>query len=93
VIVNRIALNFDQVEEHNPPPNPAKLTDSRAKGYIAEYGYHSWELDALDPLMMRDLIKETVWSYRDEDQYHKVLDREREYIKTLKRIEENWKTL
>lgn len=29
VEVRRIALNFDQVEEYSPPPNPAKLTDSR----------------------------------------------------------------
>ena len=29
LIVNRIALNMDQVEEYNPPPNPAKTTDSR----------------------------------------------------------------
>ena len=26
----RLALNYDQVEEYRPPPNPAKMTDSRA---------------------------------------------------------------
>ena len=30
--VKRLALNWDQVEMYNPPPNPAKLTDSRANG-------------------------------------------------------------
>jgi hypothetical protein len=29
--VRRIALNMDQVEEYDPPPNPAKLTDSRVR--------------------------------------------------------------
>lgn len=55
-IVNRIALNLDQIEQYNPPPNPAKLSDSRCQAYIAEYGDESWELDALDPRTINDLI-------------------------------------
>ena len=47
--VNRLALNIDQVEEYQPPPNPTKLEDSRAAGYVDLYGMESWELDALDP--------------------------------------------
>ncbi len=34
----RLALNRDQVTRYNPPPNPAKVTDPRAKAYIAEFG-------------------------------------------------------
>jgi hypothetical protein len=48
----RLALNMDQVEEHNPPLNPAKVTDTRAQAYIATYGTESWELDALDPIIL-----------------------------------------
>jgi hypothetical protein len=40
----RLALNMEQVEQYNPPPNPAKISDSRANGYIAEFGNESWEL-------------------------------------------------
>jgi hypothetical protein len=47
--VQRIALNMDQVEHYGPPPNPAKITDSRCAGYIRNYGEESWELDALEP--------------------------------------------
>jgi hypothetical protein len=65
VEVVRIALNMDQVEQYAPPPNPAKLTDSRATGYIAEYGRSSWELDALDPSMLDRLIEDEIWQYRD----------------------------
>ncbi|MGW1813314.1 hypothetical protein ACWCQM_07045 [Streptomyces sp. NPDC002125] len=63
--VRRIALNMDQVEAHQPPPNPAKLTDSRARGYIAEHGDSSWELDALEPSMLDRLIEDEIWAYRD----------------------------
>src|SRR5260370_31806431 len=47
--VVRLALNMEQVEEMQPPPNPAKLSDSRAEGYIAKFGDESWQLDAIDP--------------------------------------------
>lgn len=37
--VEVLALTTDQVEEYDPPPNPTKLTDSRAETYIAQHGY------------------------------------------------------
>jgi hypothetical protein len=55
--LRRIALTWDQIEEYEPPPNPAKLTDSRAAGYIEEYGRESWELDALEPQTLDALIR------------------------------------
>lgn len=67
VEVRRIALNMDQVLQYSPPPNPAKLTDSRAPEYVAEHGYESWELDALEPRVMRRLIQATIDDYKDVD--------------------------
>ena len=93
VEVNRIALNLDQIKKYDPPPNPAKLTDSRAPGYITKYGYDSWELDALEPRVLDQLIRDTVTGYRNEWRYNKVLEKERQYLAVLKRIEENWQTL
>ena len=57
---------MNQIEEFNPPPNPAKITDSRATAYIAEFGYNSWELDALEPSVMVDLIEESLSSVRQK---------------------------
>lgn len=54
--VVRIALTMDQVEQYSPPPNPAKLTDSRGSDYVQRYGHESWELDALEPRTLVDLI-------------------------------------
>jgi len=58
--LERLALNMDQIEEYEPPPNPAKLTDSRCAGYIAEFGPDSWELDALEPAVIAELIRSAV---------------------------------
>ncbi len=88
--VERIALNMDQVEEYNPPPNVAKFTDSRFGTYVSEYGNSSWELDALDPTVLRDLITDKVLQYRDDEIFHDVLERETEYRRILLDIEENW---
>ena len=74
--INRIALNMDQIEELDLPPNPAKLSDSRARGYIAEFGRSSWELDALDPQYMSDLIEAAVKKLRDPDIYEATRMRE-----------------
>lgn len=69
VDVRRIALNMDQIEEHEPPPNPAKLTDSRATSYIREHGSSSWELDALEPTLLDRLIEDEIWAWWDADQW------------------------
>jgi beta-lactamase class A len=45
--VVKIGLTMEQVEEHKPPPNPAKMSDSRANKYVEEHGNQSWEVDAL----------------------------------------------
>jgi hypothetical protein len=76
--VHRVALNMDQVELYNPPPNPAKLTDSRVGAYILEYGRDSWELDALEPSVMVDLIRDQVLALRDDTPWQEALDREEE---------------
>lgn len=60
VEVVRLALNTDQVQLYNPPPNPAKMTDSRAAEYVAYHGDQSWELDALSPEVIEDLIRQAV---------------------------------
>jgi hypothetical protein len=69
ITIRRIALNMDQVEEYNPPPNPAKSTDSRFKKYVEEHGNESWELDALEPAVLDALITDTIDEYRRPEPY------------------------
>ena len=65
VEVRRLALNMDQVRRYNPPPNPAKMTDSRFGGYASKFGQKSWELDALEPQVIAQLIRVNVESIID----------------------------
>jgi hypothetical protein len=67
--LKRIALNMDQVEEKNPPPNPAKVTDSRFENYQAKYGDESWELDALPPQYLAALVSRHIDDEIDDDKW------------------------
>ncbi len=83
--VNRIALNMNQIEKYEPPPNPSKISDPRAGEYIKKHGYESWELDALDPKMLAKLIESTVKKYRDEKQWKAKVSEENIHIARLQR--------
>lgn len=87
---HRLALNMEQIDQYSPPPNPTKLTDSRANGYIEKYGYECWELDALEPQVISDLISENVLKYRNDRQYKNVLKQEKEEKALLEELSENW---
>lgn len=67
LLFQRIALNMDQVEEVNPPPNPAKVTDSRFLEYQKEFGDESWELDALAPDYLNNLLTEHIEMHINQD--------------------------
>lgn len=86
VQVKRVALTMEQVQTYNPPPNPAKLTDSRCGKYMDEFGDESWELDALEPQMMTNLIRNEVTALRDDDIYWAVCEREKAEKKELQMI-------
>lgn len=88
--VRRLALNFDQVEEYQPPPNPAKLSDSRAPAYVAEFGYESWELDALEPAILVGLIRDTIEGLRDDDIWQEKVEREDRDRTLLTQASEQW---
>jgi hypothetical protein len=54
--VEKLALTMAQIREYNPPPNPAKISDSRAKAYIEKHGNSSWEVDALPPQRLSQIV-------------------------------------
>lgn len=90
VHVQRIALNMNQVTRYNPPPNPAKVTDSRFGAYQAKYGDQSWELDALEPAVLVDLVRRAVAQYRDDVLWSEVLEEECKGRCTLETLLENF---
>lgn len=84
VSFERLALKYAQVQVLNPPENPAKVTDSRAKQYIKVYGHSSWELDAVEPKELARLVEAAVVNLRDEKLWKEAVKRETEMKSELK---------
>lgn len=90
VEVEHLALTTEQVEIYNPPPNPAKFSDPRAEWYVKEHGYTSWEVDALRPDTLTQLVRDNIENIIDTDAFMNVLDLENTDKMRLKKISEEF---
>ncbi len=75
VKLNRLALNMDQVDKYDPPPNPAKETDARFSGYVKKYGQSCWELDALEPKVISGMVEKNIKKLIDFDVWEETNER------------------
>lgn len=88
--INRLALNMNQVRTYRPPPNPAKITDSRFIGYLQLYGEESWELDALEPRVLADLIRGALERFIDTAAWEERTALVAEETATLEEAARRW---
>lgn len=94
VEVVRVALTMEQIEDQQPPPNPAKQTDARFRRYVEETGLDdSWELDALDPTYLRDLVSSTIEQYLDRDTFDDAVAHETQQRQTIRHVAGYWNNL
>jgi uncharacterized protein DUF2786 len=90
VQIHRVALNKAQVDKYQPPENPAKMSDSRAEGYVAAHGEYSWELDALEPSVLSRIIEANILHWCDQDRMAKARRRQQAARDTLGGIYSRW---
>lgn len=90
VEVRRLALNMDQIDQYSPPPNPTKITDSRAKKYIDEFGMECWELDALRPAVLMQIIEDEIDQIRDIDLWDAKVEEETKHRDLLGKCSKRW---
>ncbi len=88
--LRRLALNMPQIEQYKPPPNPAKETDARFLQYQRKYGNDSWELDALEPAVLAQLIHDAVVGLREKDKYDALVKEELKHRAQLTLCAEKW---
>jgi len=92
VEVERIALTMEQIEEYQPPPNPAKTTDSRYESYRRVFGDDSWELDALDPRVLTEIIAISVGNHTQSAKRSKQIKKQEFDRKKIKELADNWQS-
>jgi hypothetical protein len=91
VRVIRIALTMPQVRQYAPPPNFAKESDSRFAAYVEQFDTTDcWELDALSPAVIADLIREHVEARIDQDSWREAQASEAANRDLLDRAAANW---
>jgi hypothetical protein len=74
-----IALTLEQIEQYDPPRNPAKIKDPRSAKFIKELGTSSWEVDALRPEVLHSLLEEQIISRIDFGRYEQIVNEEKHH--------------
>jgi hypothetical protein len=89
--VRRIALNMEQVQRYSPPPSFVKEGDTRTTGYRERFGTEEcWELDALSPTVIADLIRSEIEGLIDQPAWRAALAREQQGSELLASVAKNW---
>lgn len=91
VTVERVALTYEQVQEYGLTPNPTKLTDPRAMSYISQYGRECWELDAIEPSELQNLVLNAIENHVDLDQWENSKAQMEEEREALEETFEKWR--
>ncbi len=84
--IQHIGLTSEQVKLHNPPENTAKSADPRYKDYILQYGTKCWEVDALNPPTLHELIDTAILGLIDIDRFNAMIEKENEDKAKLKKL-------
>jgi hypothetical protein len=91
ITIKRIALTMDQIRHFNPPPQPGKSKDSRMAAYEREFGTrNSWELDALQPQYLRDLVDQEIENLIDMELWDRDVEAEVEPRRLLLEAGRRW---
>jgi len=85
-VIEHVALTQEQIEEYNPPPNPTKVADPRAKWYISKFGDTSWEVDALEPQVLISMLESRIKTLIDIPKYEAIVKQEKEDKFKLKEL-------
>lgn len=90
IVIRRVAITREQIDEHRPPPNPLKrkddpelykvadgsFADARAEGFVARHGETSYEADALPPKVLDFEVRKVISSYIDKPKMTAAIKRE-----------------
>jgi hypothetical protein len=89
----RCGINPEHFSKLHCDPVPIKPTDSRTKSFIKKHGETCYELDALHPRDLQELVRTDIERFTDMNQITCNLDiqkQEREFIGNLKRDAEKF---
>ena len=88
----RLAILREQIAEHGLPGFPAgtKSGDPRHDWFVENYGNTCWELDALPPPVLREVVECALLGLLDRDQWERARMVEAAEIESMKGFFDGW---
>jgi hypothetical protein len=93
VTVQRIALMADDIEEDDLPGFPAKRSDTRYSWYVRHYGSRCWEVDALNPNILRSRVEAVVLAHIEPESWARYGLGEQAEQRSLKQVLGKWESI
>lgn len=90
VVLKRVALVRDQLAGLPSFPASEKAKDPRYKWFVRNYGNECWELDALDPNILRACVKKAIEDEIEPEAWERCKVTERAEHNSLRSILKNW---
>jgi hypothetical protein len=90
VILKRIALTQSQLPGLPGFPASDKVRDPRYSWFIRNHGHDCWELDALDPNLLRQCVREHIEAHIEPDAWARCKNTERAEHDSLRSVMKNW---
>ena len=91
VEIRRMGLTMEQIRQHSPPPSAAKRTSSRVQSYFDATGTdQAWELDALKPKVIQDLITSETEKIIDWDLWNEAVAKEESNKELMMKVARRW---
>ena len=86
-----IALTMDQVRQYNLPANYAKESNNLTAWYEEKFGTKEcWEVDALDGVVLSDILERTIINLIDSSIYENVIQQENDDKQILNNFIDNY---
>lgn len=83
----KVAVTREQIDKYKLPPGAkAKKGSSRYARFIREHGDDVYELEALPPTVLQDLVRESINSVMDIAMFNREVDSDREDSRLLEGI-------
>jgi hypothetical protein len=91
VVLKRIALCREHLTGLPSFPASDKKKDPRYRWFVDNYGTRCWELDALDPNTLRDIVREAIETEIEPDTWDRCAKIERAERESLRSVLDSWK--
>ncbi len=91
VILERIALRTEHTRELPSFLASDKKKDTRYKWFVRNYGERCWELDAMDPNKLRDLVEEATRKEIEPEAWERSTVVEKAECESIRTVLDSWR--